>query len=122
MLKLSRSVKLGQLQTSITQSLNRWYIITRKLTRLVSHALWLTRRMRVGVGPWLNAAYVEGVATHADRRGRGYGSAVMRRVQRKIAGLDLGALATGLVRAARLGAVAGDAVDLEGRRGAGDAG
>ena len=33
--------------------------------RLVAHALWLTRRLRVGAGPWLEAAYVEGVATHA---------------------------------------------------------
>ena len=30
--------------------------------RLVAHALWLTRRLRVGAGPWLEAAYVEGVA------------------------------------------------------------
>ncbi len=60
--------------------------------RLVAHALWLTRRLRVGTGPWLDAAYVEGVATHADFRGRGYGSAVMRRLQEEIGGFDLGAL------------------------------
>ena len=33
---------------------------------LVSHALWLERPLRVGDGPWRNAAYIEGVATHAD--------------------------------------------------------
>ena len=60
--------------------------------RLVAHALWLTRRLRIGVAPWLRAAYIEGVATHADFRGRGYGSAVMRRVQREIGDFDLGAL------------------------------
>ncbi len=60
--------------------------------RLVSHALWLERRLRVGGGPWLNAAYIEGVATHPDHRGRGYGSAVMRRVAQEISGFDLGAL------------------------------
>lgn len=60
--------------------------------RLASHALWLERRMRIGGGPWLNAAYIEGVATHPDTRGRGYGSAVMRAVQQAIAGFDLGAL------------------------------
>jgi|WetSurMetagenome_2_1015567.scaffolds.fasta_scaffold522060_1 aminoglycoside 2'-N-acetyltransferase I len=60
--------------------------------RLVAHALWLTRRLRVGAGPWLEAAYVEGVATHADFRRQGYGSAVMRRLQGEISGFDLGAL------------------------------
>jgi aminoglycoside 2'-N-acetyltransferase I len=60
--------------------------------RLVAHALWLTRRLQVGAGPWFEAAYVEGVATHADFRGQGYGSAVMRRLQEEISGFDLGAL------------------------------
>ncbi|MCX6028718.1 MAG: GNAT family N-acetyltransferase [Chloroflexi bacterium] len=61
-------------------------------SRLVAHALWLTRRLRIGAGPWLTAADVEGVATHADYRGRGYGSAVMRRVQQEIGDFDLGVL------------------------------
>jgi aminoglycoside 2'-N-acetyltransferase I len=59
---------------------------------LVSHALWLERPLRIGDGPWRNAAYIEGVATHAGYRRRGYGSAVMRRLQREITGYDLGAL------------------------------
>jgi aminoglycoside 2'-N-acetyltransferase I len=59
---------------------------------LVSHALWLERRLRVGEGPWLNAAYVEGVATHTGFRAHGYGSALMRRLQREIGSHDLGAL------------------------------
>jgi aminoglycoside 2'-N-acetyltransferase I len=60
--------------------------------RPAAHALWLTRRLRVGAGPWLEAAYVEGVATHGDFRRQGYGSAVMRRLQGEISGFDLGAL------------------------------
>ena len=60
--------------------------------RLVAHALWLTRRLRTGEGPWREAAYVEGVATHADFRGRGCGSAVMRRLQDEVSGFDLAAL------------------------------
>lgn len=60
--------------------------------KLVAHALWLERRLRIGDGPWRLAAYVEGVATHADYRRRGYGSAVMRRVQQEIMGFELGAL------------------------------
>lgn len=59
---------------------------------LVSHALWLDRRLRVGDGPRLNSAYVEGVATREDRRKQGFGSAVMQRLQKEIAGYDLGAL------------------------------
>ncbi len=60
--------------------------------RLVGHALWLDRRMRVGGGPWQRAAYIEGVATHPDYRGRGVGSAVMRRIAQGIVGYDFGAL------------------------------
>lgn len=59
---------------------------------LVAHALWLDRPLRIGAGPWLNAAYVEGVATRAASRGQGYGSRVMRRLQCEIAAYDLGAL------------------------------
>ncbi len=61
-------------------------------SRLVAHALWLTRRLRIEAGPWLAAADVEGVATHADYRGRGYGLAVMRHVQQEIGDFDLGVL------------------------------
>lgn len=60
--------------------------------QLVSHALWLDRPLRAGDGPWLNSAYVEGVATHAAYRQRGYGAAVMRRLQAEIVDYDLGAL------------------------------
>ena len=60
--------------------------------RLVAHALWLTRRLRMGAGPWLEAANIEGVAVHADFRQRGHGSAVMRRLQGEISGFDLGVL------------------------------
>jgi aminoglycoside 2'-N-acetyltransferase I len=59
---------------------------------LVSHALWLDRKLRVGQGPWLDAAYVEGMATHAEHRQRGYGATVMRRLQDEVRGYDLAAL------------------------------
>jgi aminoglycoside 2'-N-acetyltransferase I len=64
--------------------------------RLVAHALWLPRPLQAGAGPWLEVAYVEAVATHSDYRRRGYGTAVMRRLQQEIAGYDLGALSTGV--------------------------
>jgi aminoglycoside 2'-N-acetyltransferase I len=59
---------------------------------LVSHALWLDRRLIVGEGHSFDTAYVEGVATHADHRRRGYGSAIMRRLQEEIRDYDFGAL------------------------------
>ena len=59
---------------------------------LVAHALWLDRPLRIGDGPWLNSAYVEGVATHAGYRRRGFGAAVMHRLQVAIQDYDLGAL------------------------------
>ena len=58
----------------------------------MAHALWLERSLRIGDGPWLDAAYVEGVATPADHQRQGHGSAVMRRWQQEIAGYPLGAL------------------------------
>jgi aminoglycoside 2'-N-acetyltransferase I len=59
---------------------------------LVAHALWLDRPLRIAWGPWFNSAYVEGVATHPDHRGRGYGAAIMRRLQEEIVSYPLGAL------------------------------
>lgn len=73
-------------------SLDRVHVLCYAGDRLVSHALWLDRRMRIGGGPWQLAAYIEGVATHPDHRGRGCGSAVMRRIGQGIAGYAFGAL------------------------------
>lgn len=61
---------------------------------VVSHALWLRRELRVGDGQVLNAAYIEAVATRPEHQRRGYGSALMRRLQKEISGADLGALTT----------------------------
>lgn len=60
--------------------------------QLVAHALWLDRWMRIGDGPWVTAAYVEGVATHPGYRRRGYGEIVMRRLQAEIRDYIIGAL------------------------------
>lgn len=59
---------------------------------LVSHALWYTRWLEVGNGPLLRTAYVEGVATEETHRGRGYASALMRRLVKEVDGYDLAAL------------------------------
>lgn len=63
-------------------------------SEIVSHALWLRRELRVGDEQVLNAAYVEAVATRPEHQRRGYGSAVMRRLQEEISEADLGALST----------------------------
>lgn len=60
--------------------------------QLAAHALWLTRRLRIGDGPWFEVAYVEGVAVHPDFRSCGHGSAVMRRLQAEVRGYELAAL------------------------------
>jgi len=73
-------------------TLDRVHVLGYDEGRLVAHALWLDRPLRVGDGPWLAGAYVEGVATHADYRRRGYGAAIMRRLQAEVAGYDLAAL------------------------------
>ena len=75
-------------------------------TALVSHAMTVTRWLQAGPGPPLRTAYVELVATEPEYQGRGFATAVMRRLAGAIAGLgyDLGALCpaeTGIYR--RLG-------------------
>jgi aminoglycoside 2'-N-acetyltransferase I len=61
---------------------------------LISHALWLRRRLRVG-DTWVsNAAYIEAMATKEGYEGRGYGSAVMRRVHEEIRSYEIAALST----------------------------
>lgn len=56
--------------------------------RLVSHALWITRWLQPGDLAPLRSAYVEGVAMHPGFRRRGFGTAVLREVQRLLKGLE----------------------------------
>ena len=59
---------------------------------LVSHAMWVTRWLQTGTLPVMRTAYIEMVATDQAYRGRGFASAVMRRVAHEIQDFDLGAL------------------------------
>jgi aminoglycoside 2'-N-acetyltransferase I len=61
-------------------------------SKLISHALWVTRWLQVGTGPILRTAYVEAVATEREFRGRGYASALMKRLLEEIQSYELGAL------------------------------
>jgi aminoglycoside 2'-N-acetyltransferase I len=68
---------------------------------IVAHASVVQRRMLHG-GRALRTGYVEAIAVRLDRRGRGYGRALMERVDRVIRGAyELGALSAG-EEAARL--------------------
>jgi aminoglycoside 2'-N-acetyltransferase I len=59
---------------------------------LVSHAMWVTRWLVVGQEPPLHTAYVELVATEPVCQGRGFASAVMRRLAEATSDFELGAL------------------------------
>jgi aminoglycoside 2'-N-acetyltransferase I len=58
---------------------------------LVSHALWITRTLDYNATR-LQSAYVEAVATEPAQQGRGYASALLRRLASAIATYDIGAL------------------------------
>ena len=51
---------------------------------LASHAMWVTRWLQAGDGPFLQTAYVEVVATLSPFRRRGYATQVMRRLASEI--------------------------------------
>ena len=60
--------------------------------QLIGHASVVQRRLLLG-GRALRTGYVEGVAVHADRRGRGHGAAMMDELERIVRGAyDVGAL------------------------------
>jgi aminoglycoside 2'-N-acetyltransferase I len=68
------------------------HVLIYEADRLIAHAAVVQRRLLVGDRA-LRTGYVEAVAVESDRRGRGYGAAVMAEAERIIrAAYDLGAL------------------------------
>jgi aminoglycoside 2'-N-acetyltransferase I len=59
---------------------------------LVSHALWVTRRLAPGGMDPLRTAYVEAVATHPHHQRRGLATRVMQALAAGIRSFELGAL------------------------------
>ncbi|MCX6028716.1 MAG: hypothetical protein NT169_05360 [Chloroflexi bacterium] len=59
-------------------------------SRLVAHALWLTRRLRIGPGPWLAAANVEGVARRTRPWYAAHGFLFLPLSQHRRIGVDRG--------------------------------
>ena len=71
---------------------NAYHILARLDGKLVSHALWITRWLQIGSGPLLRTAYVEGVATDAHYRSRGFARAVMECLAKEITDYEIGGL------------------------------
>jgi aminoglycoside 2'-N-acetyltransferase I len=59
---------------------------------MVSHAMWVTRWLQPGNQTPLRTAYVEMVATEPQFQGRGFATAVMRRLASAIHDFELGGL------------------------------
>jgi aminoglycoside 2'-N-acetyltransferase I len=72
------------------------HVVGHLADEVVSHALWLPRRLLIDGQHIVESAYVEGVATWPRFEGRGFASALMRRLQGEIASFNLGALSTGI--------------------------
>jgi aminoglycoside 2'-N-acetyltransferase I len=68
------------------------HVLGRLGSKLVTHALWVTRWLQAGTGPIMRTAYVEAVATEEGHRKRGFATAAMRRLAREIEDFDLGGL------------------------------
>jgi aminoglycoside 2'-N-acetyltransferase I len=59
---------------------------------IVSHAMWVTRWLQPSNQPPLRTAYVEMVATEPQFQGRGFATAVMRRLASSIHDFEIGGL------------------------------
>ena len=59
---------------------------------LVSHAMWVNRRLQIGTNPVMPTAYIEMVATEKTYSSRGLAAAIMKRVADEIQDFDLSAL------------------------------
>ena len=68
------------------------HVIGRSDGRIVSHAMWVARALQPGTGRPLHTAYVEAVATRPTLQGRGFATALLRRLAQEIHDYDLGAL------------------------------
>ncbi len=68
------------------------HVLLHRDGRLVSHAMFVVRRLYVGGDLELDAAYVELVATEPAEQNQGYGSAVMQRLIEEVDAFDLAAL------------------------------
>jgi GNAT superfamily N-acetyltransferase len=64
----------------LTSFVDPVHLLARRGEELVSHALWIPRRLEHATAGPLHTAYVEAVATAPAHQGRGYGAAIMRKL------------------------------------------
>lgn len=74
---------------------NPAHILGRYKNKLVSCVLWITRWLQIDQSPLLRTAYIEGLATDLEHRGKGFASQVMRRAVSEVQDFDFAALSTG---------------------------
>jgi len=77
---------LFQTFTDVTHVIGWWG------SAISSHAMWVTRWLQPSKQPALRTAYVEMVATEPQLQGRGFASAVMRRLANAIHDFEMGGL------------------------------
>jgi aminoglycoside 2'-N-acetyltransferase I len=68
------------------------HVVGRLEGEIVSHAMWVTRRLEAGNRSALRTAYVEAVATKPSYQRRGFASEILTRLAAEIRDFDLGAL------------------------------
>lgn len=74
------------------------HFIGRRGTDVVSHAMWVERRLYPQGLPPLRSAYVELVATRVAEQGKRFATAVMERVADEMRPFDIGALSPAVPR------------------------
>lgn len=79
--------------TVIDQFVDPMHVLGAYQGVLVCHALWVTRYLQPEGSRPLRTAYVEAVATHPHYRGRGFASAIMKRVVEELQDFDVAGLA-----------------------------
>ncbi|MHB1327206.1 MAG: GNAT family N-acetyltransferase [Gemmatimonadales bacterium] len=82
------------------ENLNRYFdeigpgvhLLSREDDKLVSHVMWVDRKLDPGNLPPLRTAYVELVGTRVESQGRGYATQLMNRLADEVTDYDLAAL------------------------------
>jgi GNAT superfamily N-acetyltransferase len=80
------------LRTAFAEFVEPVHVLATVEGTIVSHALWVTRWLASGRSAPLRTAYVEAVATDPVHERRGFASAVMRTLVRRVATFQLAAL------------------------------
>lgn len=89
--------EFDELFTIAATSVDPTHVMGRLGGVLVSHGMWSTRRLWLADGTYLKTAFLDAVATDPKFQGRGFGSAVIRRLCEEIREFDVSCLTTSRV-------------------------